>query len=83
MHQLAALQASSRAARSISSSSATSRPDVPLVTFRRLPDVLEVATVVERRAADVCVLGAGCTAVLAAYSLAKAGKKVSEEVGTL
>jgi heterodisulfide reductase subunit A-like polyferredoxin len=49
----------------------------PLVGLQRLPNAQESTTVVERRAADVAVVGGGITAVLSAYTLARAGKKAS------
>lgn len=48
----------------------------PLISLNRIQESGILATVIERRAADVCVVGGSCTATLAAYSLAKAGKKV-------
>ncbi|KAF8071098.1 hypothetical protein HT031_001180 [Scenedesmus sp. PABB004] len=48
----------------------------PRVALERLPDMEAADTVVERRAADVAVVGGGVAAALAALSLARGGRKV-------
>ena len=77
MQHRAALRCQSRHVSTISRAAAA-RSDAPIINLTRLPDTEQIATVVERRAADVCVVGGSCTAVLAAYSLAKAGRKVRQ-----
>jgi hypothetical protein len=62
--------------RCLTLTAAAARPG-PLVGLQRLPDSQESTTVMERRAADVAVIGGGITAVLSAYTLARAGKKAS------
>ncbi|KAF6265982.1 FAD dependent oxidoreductase-domain-containing protein [Scenedesmus sp. NREL 46B-D3] len=54
---------------------AAARPG-PLVGLQRLPDAKQATTVVERRAADVAVIGGGIIGALSAYTLARAGRKV-------
>lgn len=56
---------------------AAAAPPGPLVGLQRLPDAKQATTVVERRAADVAVIGGGIIGALSAYTLARAGRKAS------
>lgn len=59
------------------SSTRSSTSAGPLVGLRRLgPEIDESPVIVERRAADVAILGDGAVATLAAYALARRGVKV-------
>jgi len=64
---------SSRTVGIICSAAAASTPGIRL---KRFADAQPAAVVTERRAADVAVLGSSTAAVLAAYTLAKSGRKV-------
>jgi hypothetical protein len=48
----------------------------PVVTLKRFADAQQTDVVTERKAADVAVLGSSTAAVLAAYTIAKSGRKV-------
>lgn len=48
----------------------------PGISLKRFADAQPAAVITERRAADVAVLGSSTAAVLAAYTLAKSGRKV-------
>jgi hypothetical protein len=53
----------------------------PAISLQRIVGVPPAAVVAEQRAADVAVVGDSLAALLAAYSLAKGGRKVRWLVG--